>query len=354
MRIRPLGILAVTLGGCAALSLIAACSDDPKSADSCPLPDGSTIPKDGATVDTGPNPDTDSGADAGNEDANTDGGATLQVMTALSGHVDVNWFGVNALFTPDDIVIHSTDYPQCRITLRAKARADFRADVGSLSIGGSLVGQDGGMPTPLVIPYSTDNAGIYLGFPPEGQIFNQGVSSSVQVQIEGNSGNGVPELGVTTLHSPPYASITVLTPTVPADPDDAGTGIIVKSTEDFPITWTVPTTPGADAGGAGERIIFALTETLGLSRTGELRCHFPVSAGQGRVPAALLREFRMRLDPENPVSVGRISIRTGDQREVVIPGAPGVSDTTYWVEVTDPFATTFGELGDYRASVTLD
>ncbi len=357
MRIRFLGMMALTASGFGVL-LTAACSDDgggsgPNSTDA-----GKTTIDAGQSDGDAKVPVADATADVGTDAADSgDAGPTLSVTTGLNGRIEIEPTSVLAEFRLEDTIIRASDAPGCVAMVRAAARESERIDVGTMRIGGDAVGQDGGIPSPLSPPFDSEGKYYYGSVGIGESLFFPGISSRVQVQIE----NGYPEVGihpmpVTTLRSSPFGMIHVLTPALP----DAGS-LVVRSDQDFNITWNVPTTGGADAGGAGERMILDLFFLLGTggARAADIRCSAPVAAGRGSLPASLLREVKVRLSPSAPIEGAKLRIRSGDQREVVIPGGPGGFDATYWIELSSPFESTdfaveagFG--GETEGTVVLD
>ena len=315
------------VGGIWAAALtVAACSDD--DATTTPAVDGGaeTGRPDGTVPDSSL-PDvssTDSGGGGDASDAGqdaTEAGPTTTVAIASSGWIRVFADAFFGEFLEDQTIVRVSNAPECVAHVWSKSKLFSQA--GTLTVGGQIVGSDGGPPSAIQLnatpeatgfPYfyfAFDN-GIDMIFPPDDSL-------TVQVQTGGTA--TIAAVPVQTLRPPPATPVAVTKPAVP----DGGV-LTVPSTVPFEVTWTAP-----DAG-AEQRVLIGFTGMTSAQKQAHIFCGYALSKGSASIPANLLAEVRSRLGGNGS---GSLHIQMGGQKEVV------VGQDSIVIEVTRPDSTSF-------------
>ncbi len=278
------------------------------------------------TVDGGPGADA---SDAGSTMDATEGSTTTETF-ASSGWIQVYPFAFQANFFLDDDIVRMSSAPECVLRFRNTQTID--TCVGNLNVGGDYFGQDGGPPAGVInIPCNVGLGGNSYGpglpTAPDGGpaswvYYPEAQDIHLQLSTDGMN-TGIPDLPVTTLHTPAFSAINF---TAPAEPDGGACnvgGFTIPHDQPFQIQWAVP-----DAGVSDQRVAVALYGFLSPSPSvydsAEIWCGYPLSAGQATIPADVLTEVWNRLggatDAGEPLSF-ELQVTEGDQREVVVNGA---------------------------------
>ena len=258
----------------------------------------------------------------GPEDAAPDTvtGPPTTLTYGSTGRIEVAPDFIGGVFFADDRILRAAAHPECVVHLESAEKAFTRA--GTLTVSSELVGMPGGPPLPIVI--NPDARKEYWAFP-DLALYNFPDGTNVQIQLAGTS--VMPALPVTTLRSPIYGTIDVTEPVPP------GEGVLqISSSAPLTVQWNVPTTDGGpDA--AAQRLTLRLF-ALSPVRWAQLYCSWPLSAGQGAVPAVLLSELREQLEWAGALD-SVVDLFTGEFAEVT------TATSSYVLYVTPEVATTF-------------
>lgn len=361
LEMRRLVTCWLTAAGLAGAAVVACDSDDNAAggqasdaggpdATSSSQTDGAPPPVDGGPVEAGP---------------------TVSEVLGTTGLIRVFPDAVQAEFRVDDTVFHVSNAPECVVHLAALGKGFSNA--GTLTIGGAIVGADGGPPEPIEVGADTESNNNYL-FP--GPLFPSDPLLTLQVALAGFS--SVPSMPVQTLHVPgsTLLEITAPVPTTPdaglpppgdddddggppppppppppADDDDdmappgpgpgpgpANRHLVISSAQPFEIHWVVP------AGStAAQRVLVTFRDVAGAvaSKAAQLYCDYPVTQGTAVIPANLLGEIRSRVGEG---AIGQFTILFGD-RKVYSASSPG--NVSYVVDVTQHDNTTLHPDGNF-------
>ncbi len=319
-------------------SVLASCTDDtPASSGS----DGgaSTVVDASQGNDAGGGGSDGGVADSGNTSSDSgDTGSTPVVTetTAPSGIITVWPDALFGYFFTDNAVVRVSNAPECVVHLRASNKP-FASAGDHLTFGGDFVGQDGGFPTVQDFPPADQSAEAYqnayevVGGPPffyPDENDPRGLGS-LSIQLATSGSDWVPAMPVQTLHSPAVPLVEVSKPVLPTD----GTNIQVAHDSPFVVQWTVP---AGDV--ANQRMVVSFSSLTSVNRIGDLRCGYPLSAGQATIPANVMTEYWSRLGggAAGVLANGVLRILAGDQREVVVNGA------SYVIEIATHGGTSFG------------
>ncbi|MBX3222927.1 MAG: hypothetical protein KF795_20620 [Labilithrix sp.] len=295
---------------------LAACSDSDST------PDGDTSLDAGA--DTSPantdagTPDADGAApdpDSGQHDA----GPTISSAIGSTGYVKVRDGYIIARFLEDDTIVRASNAPECVVHVRSATKAFSPA--GSLTVGGAIVGADGGPEQAIVVDPDETQQYLYVPDPPpeSGGVFPP--TETLIVQIEGSGSLAFPLMPAQSLPSPAAGALTIAKPivdTASADP------VVISTSEPFEIVWTPPANPHAD-----HRVILALEDINGAdaAKIASLHCSFPIAAGKGSVPVNLLAELKSRVGASDTPEA-QIQVLAGGYKEFTGGGA------SYVIEVS--------------------
>jgi len=288
-----------------------------------PLDAGNTNRTDGAAADARPS-GLDAEADvrdSGTSDgAGPDGeGPRVTGTVSSTGYVRIFRDAAFASFYEDDVVLRSTDAPDCVTYVRSATK--LASSAGIITIGGDAVGQDGGPPTLVTVPPPTPpdySYARFMGAPP----FFFAPASGQRVQVESAGTATVPAVPATTLRAPVFAPVSIVTPAIP----DAG-GLVVDSKKGLDVTWTVQ-----DAGAVDQRIILFMEVVAQQRRLAQVICGFPYSRGSARVSTTLLAAVRAEL---GAFAVGTVMLHTGGWSQVSGDGV------THVVQVAETSSTSF-------------
>jgi hypothetical protein len=313
-------VLPITFGfALATACVLVACSDDGSGGTSAPdasRPDaGGTV--DSATPTDGPfetSVDIDSGADTG-----VDAGPTLTSATGNSAEIFVASDAVTAVFYEDDTILHWSNAPDCVVFVRGRSKPASAA--GRLTVGGQIVGSDGGTDQVLNVDADPSDDNFYSFF---GDVYPP--VDTLTVNIELATSAGFAPMPVQTMRLPRATPVTVSAPAKP----DAGASIGIPSTAPLTITWTAPT------GGftAEQKISFVLKVAPTASTTAKitsLYCAFPLSAGTATIPTNVLADMKIRAGGPTPAL---LHVWAGSAKEVK------TASSSYYVEVARTDSTT--------------
>lgn len=326
--------LGVVIAGACACATMVACGDETSNDAPQPGveagPDGATATPDGAVS---PSPGNDAGADSASGDASGDAGgdaasgdASAPITSALgpTGIFELTPTNVFGRFYEDGTIVRMPAHPQCVIHVHTKTKVASLAG-GPIVVGGPVVGTEGGPAAPINLTADPLKANQYIDT--VGPVF--GDSAEYQVQIQGNGSPTFPPLTAQLLRPFPIAAVTTVT-----KPVKAATGQTeVLSTQSLDVAWTPPAGAQAD-----HRLIVALGNLSKAEspQRAELRCGYPLSAGQANIPKELLTELRSRITPANANNpMGSMRIWAGGQAEVSAAGQ------SYVIELARRDSTTF-------------
>lgn len=330
--------LGVVIAGACAAAMMVACGDDASDEASQPAAeagtDGATTIPDGAVPPSGNDAATADGAavDASNDasgDAGSDapsGDASPPITSALgpTGVFELTNSSVVGRFFEDGTIVRMPAHPQCVIHVHTRTKVPSLQG-GPIVVGGPVVGAEGGPAAPINLTADPLKGNQYIDT--VGPVF--GDSSEFQVQIQGNGSPTFPPLTAQLLRPFPIASVTTVT-----KPVKAATGPTeVISTASLDIVWTAAAGAQAD-----HRLIVALGNISKSEspQRAELRCAYPLSAGQASIPKELLTELRNRVTPANANNpTGSMRIWAGGQAEVSAGGQ------SYVIELARRDSTTF-------------
>jgi hypothetical protein len=276
--------IALLLGtACTAAAILIACDDSDE-----------TTPSRGSDASADRNvtqPGTDSAAPItpsdGGSDANqtVDSGPTTTRTIGATGYFEIRHDSAFITFYEDDTFVRWSNAAECVMHVRASTKQPAAA--GVVTIGGPVVGTDGGLPTEVQLQADPamwgNNQYIYPDI-----VYPASAEPVVQVAAA-ELAPTFPALVAQSLR-PSSATVAVTSP-----PNTATT--ILSSTQGFSIAWTAPT--GANV--ANQRFIMSLKlvgNTLG-SKTVFLSCAFPLSAGAGTIPANVLADAKAMLNDAN-------------------------------------------------------
>jgi hypothetical protein len=309
--------IAVALS-CAVAGVLIACTDDTDEPTTTANPDaglegGTTVD---ATADVGSlandastKPDGTSNLDAG------DAGSEVTRVLGSTGVVTIGVDSIIGSFYEDDTILRTASAPDCVAHVRSSSKGTSSA--GTLSVGGPIVGADGGAPNEIeltaeVSPFAYEHFG---------PVFPADEVMLLQVQVSG--GAAFPALPLQALRTSPPASVAITKPA----PDVDG-NIIVPSNAPFEITWTAPAGALAD-----QRLVVALSglNVEGGAKRAALYCSYPLSAGTAALPAALLAELKVLVGANAP---GLFHAWAGGQKEVA------TATSSYVIEVANALGTT--------------
>ena len=287
------------------IALVCACTDDPSNegtggttADSgASSPDAGMQGVDGAANDSGASDSGTSGEDA-------DAGPTITSAVGPTGFVRVFNDFIVGEFYEDDTIVRASNAPECVIHLRSGSKPASPA--GTLTIGGPILGSDGGADQPVTVDADPAGANIYFV---EGPIFPP--DDALLVHVEGAGTFAFPAMPVQVLRPPPADLVAVTAPAL----DDAGT-LGIPSTKPLQVTWTAPANAKADA-----RMTFTFTglDADVTASQGALYCSYPLASGQATIPANVLTELRTRVGGTN--ARGAIQVYAGGSKEFSANGA---------------------------------
>jgi hypothetical protein len=257
-----------------------------------PLPDGNVPP---SSTDAGDAGVSDAGGDAGSD---ADAAPTVTASIGPTGLIELADIGAIAFFYEDDTIVRASDSPECVGHLRSETKPSSPA--GTITIGGDIVGANGGPATALEI--APDSTNFYFG--PD-LVFPADDALTLQVQMSATS--VFPPLAVQTLKTPPAGTVVVSAP-AKADAGD----LDVPSDKDLAVAWTPP------ASTTGQNLYFRFSDIVGNGKRASISCHFPLAAGSGRVPASLLSYVRNWLGGE---AVGLVLTQAAGANELAAGGA---------------------------------
>jgi hypothetical protein len=314
---------------CSAAYVLVACEDtdtgpatspDSGTETSSPIDAGGAVDANdaGNTGDAGGTVDA-AAADAADA---ADAGPTLSTTIGPTGSIRIYMDAIFATFSEDDTIVRASDAPECVVHVRSISKPYSPA--GTLTIGGPIVGSDGGTDQTILIEPDTVtpaslNQYVFFGpvFPP---------NEALLVQLEGAGTTVFPAMPVQSLNPPAFAPVVITKPVVP----DAGAAIVVPSTAPFEIVWTVPA--GATA---TKRVIFGFREispATGGTKSASIFCSYPLTAGKGSIPPSVLADVKTRVGAN---ASGRLHIYAGGYKEFVASGA------SYAIEVVREDSTSF-------------
>lgn len=279
---------------------IGACSDSKVDGQASTSDAGSRV--DGS-VDKPPVVPTDGGVEAP-DSGDAAVAITITTETTTSARLVIDETSVVGTFTVDDFVIRYGDI--CSAIVKNVGKGFSGA--GKLQLGGDFVGAVGGLPSVIDVPIDVDKS--YASFLADGQFFEPGSGS--RLQIESAGAPGVVALPATTLRVAPFKQVTILSPKRP----DAG-GLVIKSTEDWKVEWTPPALSG-DAGSSAAQVILELSGFSTEAVEARVLCGFPVRAGAGVVPRSLLAAFKAKLGVAGAIPDGRMNLSAGDLKQVSV------------------------------------
>jgi hypothetical protein len=321
---RVLAAVAVSL--CLGMGLhLGACSSSPAAdggADASPedASDDPSGPSEDARVpdasDSGRLPDGDASA------------ARLEVETGTSAYLRIFDGIVFGNVYLDDTIVRVVNGPECVAFVRSAIKCSI--GIGTMTIGGDMVGRDGGPPAPVAInPDETPcppgpSYAHFLDAPPF--FFRPTGNDRVLVDVAGLGGD-VAALPVTTLRGTQFEQVTVTAP-VPAD---AG-ALAISTAADFVVRWTVP-----DGGSTTQKVFIGMRGVALGNRTAELACSFDFNSGQAVLPQSLLAALKTQLGGTGKVDIAAFKVFAGDLRIV------SARDTTYLIEVSRQESTTYTE-----------
>lgn len=309
--------MAVTMASAIA-GVLAACDDD--STGGTGAPDSGAI--DSGGKDSGSSGSTDSGSDASttdtgsdaqqNGDTGADAGPVLTSSVGSTGSIQIRQDAVFAEFYEDDVILRWSNAPDCVAHVRSRTKPQSQA--GTLTVGGPIVGSDGG--TDQAITVTPDPM---LGYVFIGPVFP--FTDALNVELSGTSTVAFPGIPVQTLEPSAAAEVVVSKPVLPDSGD-----LKIPHTSAFDIAWTAP-----GSGTANKKIAFVLsispTSAIG-AKVAILHCAFPLAAGQASVPANILADLRDRATAgtgtTNPT--GFVHVFAGAKKEIAI------TTTSYVVE----------------------
>lgn len=308
MTRRHFALLASLAGGLglATIAVLGGCSSDDEattinSPDAAPPPINTSTPPP-ATGDAASAP-----PDAGDAGQDASSAPSIAWTTGSTGTITIYEFAAIGEFFEDDVIVRSPEAPDC--VARVRSRTKPRSPAGDLSVGGDYIGQDGGPPAIVVVqPTAESRYEHFLDMPP---FFFPTPGNGEKVQVELSGTDTVPAMPVATLRSPVLPQVEVTAPTIP----DSGT-VTVDSQKPFTVKWTV-----ADAGATPQRVILALHTLESPKRAADIRCSWPLSAGEGTLPVSLMSEIRGRVVGGTGPVLGRIEVNAGDMKEVTVGGA---------------------------------
>lgn len=303
----------ITIGlATAAACVLLACGDDDTAV--TPTPDGSTPdankPDTTAPIDSGGGTDTGTGTDTG-VDTGVDAGPTMTSTLGTTSELLVSNDIFVGQFYEDDTILHWSNAPGCVAFVRGPAKVPSQA--GTVTVGGAVVGKDGG--PDMQTDIDPDQTGSYFS---PGTFYPTVDTFTVDVQIE--AAVGFSPMPLTTFRPSREAPIALTAPAAP----DAGTFAPINSTAPYTITWTAPS-----GGFVNEQVIVVSMLLTGssanTSKNSRLYCTFPLSGGTGTIPANVLTELKTRgggvaLD-------GFMHIYSGSAKEVKVPTG------SYFIEV---------------------
>lgn len=313
---------AVAIGiSCSASFGLLACGDDD---DSAIVGTGTDAGGDASNVveDTGTGGSNDSGSDAGKIDAGdagkpTDAGADADAVApptftdALrsSGHIRLAHDLVIGEFYVDDLEVRWSNSTECTMLVRTPAKAFGTA--GTITIGGGIVGQDGGPTAAITIPPpSTPDIYLYAG--PDTIL---PFSNEFTVDIDqGPTADGFPALTPQTLVTSLNLPLSIKTPTFGATP------LEVPVTKPFELTWTPPAGPGDLT---KQRVLVDISVQPTASDSGKvvnLYCAFPVTAGKASIPGEILADMKARSGGGETVGA-TLTVYGGGQSVVTVKNA---------------------------------
>lgn len=321
--------IAICLSCTAALASLA-CDDDSSGgtstgtdsgADASSTADSSTAKDGGSGSDGSASPD--SGSDASPSDAGTDAdattGPTRKESVESTGVVRVLSTFAYAEFYVDDVVVRWSNAPDCVLVMRSPAKP--LATAGTVTIGGEIVGKDGGPTNPVILDpdfdyYAEDN------ILPSTNEFRVDIS-------QGPTSTSFASLPIQTVPTSLPTPLALLTPTAV----DAGARRTIPIATPFELTWTAPSGPGDLT---FQRVIVELNVSPSQQDTGRsanLFCGFPITSGKATIPAEVLQD--MAAAAGGAPAGGLLAVFAGGQRTVT------VKNTTYIIAVNRDDSTTF-------------
>lgn len=271
----------------AALSSVWACTgdDDVDLGPDDGAVDASTVTDSGRTADASKDAATnpvDARADAPVDGAISDASDaevdTVTRRTGPSGLVYVDDVYVVAQFYASDTIVRDSTAPECFALLRP---ADgFSVNAGTITLGGEIVGKEGGLSEEGTFDYDTDSGEYFFEGDGNG-IFPMGEGYTLSFTLSGTT--GFPAVTIAALPTPKNENATFTAPALGAERT-----LSLRTDTDFVFTWTPP------ASSDGQTITLAFTDFTNPvdGVTGALYCNFPAGVGSGRVSAGLLAALR--------------------------------------------------------------
>jgi hypothetical protein len=320
--------LAAAIGlSCLGAFALLACSDDDTNpgepsttdggGDASPHDSSVTPIQDSTTGIDSTTPNLDSGSDAKpTETTDADADATVAPTSTealnSTGFIRIMQNIAFAEFYVDDLTVRWSNAPECLIVARFPNKA--QAAAGTVTIGGAVVGKDGGPAAPVTLESD-------FGYVAEDQFFPATNEFTIDVD-EAPTSTGFPPLPVQTLPTSVATPVPILLPSADAGAD----GLKISTTKPLEIKWTAPTGPGDLT---NQRMMVELQVNPSEQDTGRfvrLFCAYPLTAGAASIPAEVLADMKARAGGGTPG--GNLSLLAGGQRTVT------VKDTaTYVVEV---------------------
>jgi hypothetical protein len=251
-----------------------------------------------------------------------DGGQVADAGTDRVGLIQIHEDRVVGSFRTGATIVRRSDAPGCVIH---GGLLEALSPAGVLSVGGPIVGQPGGPEQPIVVGQSSTitNQYLHLGttYPP---------ATDLSIEVELSASELFPAMPTQTLRPPGPEAVVVLSP-VPAPHPTGVHTITVPSTEDFELTWRVPTGEGQD-----RRMFIGLTR-IGATTVGapgsSIHCSFPLSAGRGTIPHTVLSHVLGGVSlPTSAIG----TIAAGDHKEFAQDGVSYVLEVTRSAGSTAP------------------
>lgn len=326
--------------------------------------------QDSGAPDAAPPNQTDAAPqiDSGTPDA----GPIVSESLGTTGLVNVFPDAIQAEFRVDDTILRVSNAPECVAHISALGKTF--ANAGQLTVGGTIVGADGGPSEPIVFGPDPDN-GYFL----PGPVFPSDPLLTVQVALAGFA--SVPAMGVQTLHVLGNSPLEVTAPVPitpdgglpdddggppppPPPPDDDGglppppppdndgglppppgpgpgapRQLEISSVQPLEIHWVVP---GGST--ATQRVLVTFRDIAGMvaSKTARLFCDYPVTQGTAVIPANLLAELRTRVGEG---ARGQFTVLFGDRK--VYSVSTGAANVSYVVDVTRHDSSTLHPDGNF-------
>jgi len=288
------------------VAVVAACGDDDANEGGGGPDSGAVALPDGGGTDANA-PPSDSGAadvgDTGSSEASTDAGATIQTTVGSTGYIRLFNDAVFASFYEDDTILRASNAPECVVHFRSPTKP--RSQAGSITIGGPVVGVDGGPAQPLIGTPDPIAENEYLVFDPA--VFPS--NDDLQVTVEGAGSDAFPAMPAQALRPPPATLVKLTAPAHDGGP------LSVSSTQPLQLTWTPPASAKA---GATMVVAFTEIKVPPSGKTASLFCNYPLAAGSAKVPPNLLAALKAVVGAG---AAGTLSVFAGGGKEFTANGA---------------------------------